>query len=128
MADGIIRKDLKGGYIVARFVASGFLKTNHVTATIGANSAGETVQSMQISSMVCSTSNGAYFTVARGANVVAVMSGSPPVQDYQGHGFYLDSATGEPTSNVVITKVGLGPTWITLKLHKRVAISGGSQY
>lgn len=128
MADGIIRKDLKGGYIVARFIATGSLRLNAAAAINGANSAGETVQSMQISSVVYSTSNGAYFTVARGANQVGVFSGAAPVQDFQAGGFYIDSEGGNPQANVVITKVGLGPSWITMKLHKRVAITGGSQY
>ena len=128
MADGIIRKDFKGGYLVARFVASGALRLNAAAAINGANSAGETVQSMNISSMTWSTSNGAYFTVARGANTVAVLSGTGPVQDYQAGGFYIDSEGGNPQANVVITKVGLGPTWVTMKLHKRVAIVGGSTY
>lgn len=128
MADGIIRKDIKGGYIVARYVATGFIKLNTAGAAVGANSAGETIQSMQISSVVYSTSNGAYFTVGRGANQVGVFSGAGPVQDFQAGGFYIDSEGGNPQANVVITKVGSGPSWITMKLHKRVAITGGSQY
>ena len=128
MADGIIRRDFKGGYCVARFVASGAVRLNAAPAVNGANSIGEVVQSMNISSMAWSTSNGAYFTVARGANTVAVLSGPGPIQDYQAAGFYIDSEGGNPQANVVITKVGAGPSWMVMKIHKRAAITGGSAY
>lgn len=126
MADGIIRKDFKGGYVVARYTATGFFNRN--TPGVGANSIGEVVQSMNISSMAWSTSNGAYFNIARGGNTVAVISGQGPVQDYQASGFYIDSEGGNPQANVVITKVGAGPSWVVMKLHKRAAIVGGSTY
>ena len=50
-ANGIVGKQSKGGFVVAKFTSGGFIKPNHVTSTIGANTAGETVQSMSIVSM-----------------------------------------------------------------------------
>jgi hypothetical protein len=40
----------------------------------------------------------------------------------------IDNGDAEATSNVVVTKVGTGPATLVLKLHKTVAIDGGSQY
>lgn len=125
-ANGIVLKGIKGGYVVAKFLSGGFIKPNHVTATIGANSAGETVQDMFINSMQVNTSNGAFFTVYRGANTICALS----ADDYLdlSDGRLLDTEGGNPVANLVVTKTGGGPSVLIIKLHKRTAISGGSSY
>jgi hypothetical protein len=40
----------------------------------------------------------------------------------------IDNTTAMATSNVTITKVGVGPSTLVLKLHKTVTITGGSRY
>ena len=47
-SEGIVNKHVKGGWFIAKYNASGFIKRNHATATIGANSAGESVTRMNI--------------------------------------------------------------------------------
>ena len=86
-ANGIVAKQSKGGFVVAKFTSGGFIKPNHVTATIGANTVGETVQSMSIVSMQIATggANSCYFEIRRGAmsreqaiNLVRLYDGSYP--------------------------------------------------
>jgi len=40
----------------------------------------------------------------------------------------IDTAGGEPSANVVVTKTGAGPSTLLIKLHKRSAVAGGSIY
>jgi len=127
-ADGIVLKSIKGGYVIAKFTTGGFLRLNHPTTTIGANSAGETVQEMFINSIQVNTggANSCFFTIKRGANTICAVTG----QDYidLSDGRILDTEGGNPTANLVVTKTGSGPSTLILKIHKRTAISGGSTY
>ena len=127
-AEGIVLKARKGGYVVAKFHSGGFIKPNHVTTTIGANSAGETVASMNIVSAAWATSNGAFFTVTRGANTVLVLGGTAPGDFDLQDGRIIDNMGGEPQANLVVTKTGSGPSTLILKLHKIGQVSGGSEY
>lgn len=127
VTNGIVQKGAKGGYVIAKFHASGFIAPNHVTSTIGANTANETVQEMHIVSAAWSCGNSAYWTVARGANTVLILSDTDANLDLS-DGRIIDNVGGEGQANVVVTKVGSGPVTLILKLHKRSAISGGSAY
>ena len=133
--EGIMNKHTKGGWIIAKFHNSGGIKLNAADTTTGsgvpvwgANSAGETVQSLNIISadVNCGGANSVYFEIKRGASMALVLSG----QSY--HDFsdsrLVDNTTAMSTSNVTITKVGTGPSTLILKLHKTVAITGGSRY
>jgi len=132
--EGIMNKQTKGGWIIAKFHNSGGIKPNAVDATTngtpvwGANSAGETVASMNIISadVNCGGANSVYFEVKRGASMVLVLSG----QSYHdlSDSRLVDNTPAMATSNVTITKVGTGPATLILKLHKTVAITGGSRY
>lgn len=127
-ANGIVLKGSKNGYVIAKFTSGGFIKCNHSTATIGANSAGETVNSMNILSIQVNTggANSVYFEIRRGANTVGAFGGTDTIDLSDGR--LLDMETGMASSNVVVTKVGTGPSTLILKLHKSSAISGGSIY
>lgn len=127
-ANGIVAKQSKGGFVVAKFTSGGFIKPNHVTATIGANTAGETVQSMSIISMQIATggANSCYFEIRRGANTICALSGNDYLDLSDGR--MLDTEGGNPQANLVVTKVGTGPSTLIVKLHKISAVSGGSTY
>lgn len=126
--NGIVNKHSKGGWVVAKFIGSGFIKINHPTATIGANSAGETVESMNVISAEWSIGNGAYWTVARGANTILNLTDGQHSFDFA-DGRIIDNEGGNPQANLVVTKVGTGPGTLILKIHKKVAITpGGSTY
>lgn len=115
----VTRKDTGTGYVVATFLSnSGEIQLNSSNATVAANTAGETVVAMTITEAYWSCSNGTYFTVKRGANTVFnyALSG---FHDYQAQGLKIDNVGGNPTSNVVVTKVGSGDCSLVLKLHKR---------
>ena len=128
MADGIQLKQTRGGYIVAKFNGPGFMKLNHSNPLIGANSAGETVQEMNILSAEWSIGNNAYWQVQRGANTVLLLTDGQHSFDFS-DGRRVDGLGGEPVANVVISKIGSGPGTLILKLHKRVAITpNGSTY
>lgn len=127
-ANGIVNKQAKGGFVVAKFTSGGFIKPNHITATIGANTVNEVVQSMNIISMQVNVggANSCYWLIQRGANTVCTLTG----QDYidLSDGRMLDTEGGNPQANVVVTKVGTGPSTLIIKLHKISAITGGSIY
>ena len=127
-ADGIVLKNMKGGYVVAKFTGGGFIKPNHSGATVGANTAKETVEALNIISaqVNCGGANSVYFTIKRGANTICALAG----QDYLdlSDGRLLDMEGGNPQANVVVIKTGTGPSTLILKLHKRSAITGGSIY
>jgi len=127
-SNGIVLKSLKGGYVVAKFTSGGFIKLNHSTTNIGANTAGETVQSMNIISMQvnCAGANSVFFTINRGANTICALGGADYLDLADGR--LLDTEGGNPQANVVVTKSGTGPSVLILKLHKVSAISGGSSY
>jgi hypothetical protein len=126
-SEGIVNKHVKGGWFVAKYNASGFIKRNHATATIGANSAGESVTRMNIVSAEWSCGNNAYWVVSRGANTILLLTDGQHVMDFSDSRL-IDNGDAEATSNVVITKVGSGPCTLILKLHKTTSISGGSAY
>jgi len=126
-AEGIVNKHNKGGWVIAKFNATGFIKRNHATATIGANSAGETVTRLNIVSAEWSCGNNVHWVVARGANTVLLLTDGQHVMDLSDSRL-IDNGDAEATSNVVVTKVGTGPATLILKLHKTVSITGGSQY
>ncbi len=119
-------KGIKGGYVTINVGSGGSFFLHTTAADKGANGPGETVQAMNIVQMKCSTSNGAFYTVKRGANVVSVLSGdaSWDLMD----GMLIDNLGGEPQANVVVTKTGAGPSTLLIKLHKRSAVTGGSIY
>ena len=119
-------KGLKGGYVTINIGSGGAFFLHTTTANKGANGPGETVQAMNIVDIKFSTSNGAFYTVQRGANVVAVLSGNDnwALND----GMLIDNLGGEPQANVVVTKTGAGPSTLLMKLHKRSAVTGGSIY
>lgn len=117
----------KSGWVVARFVATGAIYPNNSNALLGANNAGETVNSMQIISAEWSIGNGAYWQVQRGANTVLLLTEGQHCFEMT-DSRVIDSLGGEPQSNVVVTKVGSGPGTLILKLHKKTAMSGGSTY
>ena len=81
-----------------------------------ANSAGETITAMHISKVICAA-NGCGFDVFRGANLVGSFSGVNTT-DYQEENIRLE-AGGDPQSNLVITKVGVGSGTLAVKLHKQ---------
>lgn len=126
-SEGIVNKHNKGGWVVAKFNTSGFIKLNHSSPTIGANSAGETVTRLNIVSAEWSIGNNAYWQVQRGANTVLLLTDGQHVFDLSDSRL-IDNGNAEATSNVVITKVGSGPGTLILKLHKTTSITGGSQY
>ena len=124
--NSVTTKGIKGGYITINVGSGGAFFLHTTAANKGANGPGETVQAMNIVSMKYATANGAFYTVQRGANVVAVLSGNDnwDLTD----GMQIDTLGGEPQANVVVTKTGAGPTTLIIKLHKRSAVSGGSIY
>lgn len=122
----ITNKNGKNGFITINIGSGGAWYLNHPTATLGANAAGEVVQAMHITDILCSTSNGAFYTIKRGANTIAVVGGNDAWELIDGK--LIDTAGGEPQANVVVTKTGSGQSTMILKLHKRSAVSGGSIY
>jgi hypothetical protein len=133
--EGIMNKHNKGGWFIAKFHNSGGIKLNAVNTSSGggvpvwgANSAGETVKSMNIISAQINAggANGVYFDIKRGDSTVLQLSG----QDYidLSDSRLVDNTTAMASSNVTVTKVGTGPATLILKLHKVVTITGGSVY
>jgi len=127
MAQGIVNKHVKGGWVVAKFHSTGAVYLNNSNVLLGANSAGETVTRMNIISAEWSIGNNAYWTVQRGANTVLVLSDGQHYMDFSDSRL-IDNYGGEPQANVVITKTGSGPSTLVLKLHKVATITGGSTY
>lgn len=105
------------GYVVFRTNATDGLKLNTAVGKQGANSIGETVLSMAISELMWSTNGTATWTVARGANTVAVLSGSG-YHDYQASGMRLEAYDLERQANVQFTLSGAGGGVVVAKLHK----------
>jgi hypothetical protein len=125
--NGVVSKQVKGGYIVAKFHASGYISLNSSTQFVGANtSSAETVRSMNLTEARYVTANGVYFTVARGGNTILVLSGDGTM-DFDSNG-YIDNTGGEASANCVVTKVGTGPSTCILTFRKLSSITGGSQY
>jgi len=122
----IVNKGTKGGYVTAIFTTGGFVAPSSTNAVVAANSAGETVSEMLISSVSFSAANNVVYTVSRGANTVLNLSGTGHF-NFQKEGVILETG-GESAANCVVTKIGSGVTSLVIKLHKRSAISGGSVY
>ena len=127
MAQGVVNKHVKGGWVIAKFHSDGAIYLNSANPLLGANSAGETVTRMNIVSAEWAIGNNAYWTIKRGANTVLVLSDGQHVFDMSDSRL-IDNYGGEPQANVVITKTGAGPSTLILKIHKTTTISGGSGY
>jgi hypothetical protein len=127
MAQGVVNKHVKGGWVIAKFHSSGAVYLNNSNGLLGVNSSGETVTRMNIVSAEWSIGNNAYWTVQRGANTVLVLSDGQHVMDFSDSRL-IDNYGGEPQANLVVTKVGSGPSTLVLKIHKTSSISGGSEY
>lgn len=127
MAEGVVNKHVKGGWVIAKFHSSGAIYLNSANPLLGANSAGETVTRMNIVSAEWSIGNNAFWTIKRGANTVIVLSDGQHCFDFSDSRL-IDNYGGEPQANLVVTKTGSGPSHLTLKIHKTTTISGGSQY
>ena len=126
-AEGIVNKQNKGGWVIAKFNASGTINLNDATATVGANSAGEVVTRLNIISAEWSVGNNAWWNIKRGSNTVLNLTEGQHVFDLSDSRL-IDNGDAESTSPIVITKNGSGPATLILKLHKTVAITGGSEY
>ena len=101
------------GYVTVVSDASGWLNLNG--GTFPANGAAEVCSSMTISKVAFGSTGTNSWTVARGGNTVAVLTGSGSI-DYQELGIGLETG-GEKTCNVVFTLSG-GTGAISLKVHK----------
>lgn len=100
------------GYVVFKAIASNDgIKLND--ATIGANSIGETVQSMTVSEVMWSGD----WTIARGANNVATYGGAGH-HDYQASGMPLEINDSERSANCNVT-LNSGTGVIVVKMHKK---------
>ena len=104
------------GYVVFRTTSTGSLKLNTVGASVGANAINELVNSMSISEIFWSVDASNRWTIARGSNTVAELSGTG-WHDYQASGIRLEQDAAQLTSNVVATLSG-GTCTLVLKLHK----------
>lgn len=126
--DRVVNKGIKGGYVTAIFNAGGYIPLSSSNAARSANSAGETVQEMFITDVFWNTggANSVVFTVARGANTVLTLTGTGH-WNFPENGIALETG-GESSANCVVTRSGAGPGTVIIKLHKRTAITGGSQY
>jgi len=127
MAQNVVtNKSIKNGYVTINIGSGGSFFLNTSASGTGANGPGETVQTMNIVDMKFSIANNAFYTIKRGANTVAVLAGNDnwALND----GMLIDTAGGEPSANVVVTKTGAGPSTLLIKLHKRSAVTGGSIY
>jgi len=122
----VVNKGTKGGYATGIYTSGGYVAIGSTNAVVAANTAGETVSEMFISSVSWSAANNVVYTVARGANTVLNLSGSGHF-NFQKEGVILETG-GESAANCIITKNGAGVTSLVIKLHKRSAITGGSSY
>jgi hypothetical protein len=126
-AEGIVNKHNKGGWVIAKFNATGYIAKNSSVDTRGANSPGETVTRLNIVSAEWSIAPDTYWEIKRGANTVLILTEGQHVMDLSDSRL-IDNGDAEATSNVVVTKVGSGVGTVILKLHKTVTITGGSEY
>jgi len=122
----VVSKGVKGGYVTAIFESGGHVQLNSANTTVSANSAGETVNEMWISTVMVAAANAVTYTVKRGGNTVLQLSGVATFK-YQDAGIQLETG-GESAANVVVTKNGAGVASLVVKLHKRTSVTGGSQY
>ena len=71
----VVNKGTKGGYVTGIYTSGGYVAIGSTNAVVAANTAGETVSEMFISSVSWSAANNVVYTVARGANTVLNLSG-----------------------------------------------------
>ena len=109
----IVNTGNKGGYVTARFIATGVLYPNN--ATDGANSVGETVETLKFSFIGATGNSSANWVVKRGANTVFNISGGQSL-DLIGEALSVEVG-GEAAANVVATLTG-GPSTLIIKMHK----------
>ena len=105
-----------GGYVVFSTVATGSLNLNTIGVATGANTIGEELSEMSISELMWSVNGTNRWTVTRGANTVATLSGSG-THDYQSSAMRLEPYLGDRQANVVFTLSG-GTGFVVAKLHK----------
>ena len=109
-----VKQNKPGGIVVVRDTATGYISLN--SASVGANAVNETVEEMYITGIKWSVSGTETWTIARGANTVAILAGSGS-HNYDDDQMRLEDSVASFTSNVVYTKSG-GTGTILLKLHK----------
>jgi len=113
MAQRITRNNRSELHLVSD--VSGYINLNG--GTFPANTDGDgTLTDLSIREIFWSVSSGNTWTVSRGGNTIAVLTGSGN-HDYQGSGFSVASG-GDEQANVVFTKTG-GTGTIMLKLGKQ---------
>lgn len=104
-----VKQNKNGGYSILRASANDTI--NLVTAA----GSGETVNSMTIAEIMWSINGTNTWTVTRGGDTVAVLSGSGQ-HDYQASGMRLET-TGQITANCNVAISG-GDGYIVVKVHK----------
>ena len=109
-----VKQNKPGGIVVVRDTATGFLSLN--SATAGANAINEDVQEMYITGIKWNVSGTETWTIKRGANTIAILSGSGS-HNYDDDQMRLEEGIASATSNVVYTKSG-GTGTILIKMHK----------
>ena len=112
----VTKSNKPNGYVVFSTTSTDGFKLNHASLA-SANSAGELVTEMTISELMWSANASNRWTVARGANTVAVLFGSGH-HDYQSSGMSLEPLLGDRQANVMSTLSG-GTGTMVAKLHKK---------
>jgi len=112
----VTKSNKPNGYVVFSTSATDGFKLNHATLP-SANAAGETVAEMSISEVMWSVNGTNRWTVTRGANTVAVLSGSGN-HDYQSSGMSLEHYLGDRQANVIFALSG-GTGTVVAKFHKK---------
>lgn len=123
----VVNKQVRGGYVITKFHGSGTIYLNSANPVLGANSAGESVEALNLLSADWSIGNNIHVTVQRGSNTILILTAGQGIMDLA-DGRIIDGQGGNPQANVVVTKVGSGPMTLIMKFHKRSAITGGSKY
>jgi len=105
-----VKQGKPSGYVVLRASANDTI--NLSTAAV----AGETVNSMSISEIMWSVDASQRWTVTRGSDTVAVLTGSGH-HDYQASGMRIEASGAQRTANCNVALSG-GNGYIVVKLHK----------
>jgi len=113
-----VNQNKPGGYLVLNTSATTFLSRpgDEGAAANKVATTDETVQSYTVVGATWSVSGTNTWTIARGANTIAILAGSGS-HDYQSSGMKLEDSTAMVTSNTVITLSG-GTGTLLLKAHK----------
>ena len=114
-------KGSKGtGLLVIRSDSTGFVDLNSASANthLKANTAGETVRSMYLASVMWTLANtsGGSWNIQRGGNTIFTLAGQSGYFDFWGENFRLEVG-GDPQSNVIFSLANSSGS-IVLKLHK----------